>query len=47
MGNLIGHFAPIVMVSKSNKLFYPVLLATPVIDAVIVMYLTKLDVVLF
>ena len=47
MGTLIGHFARIVMVSKSNKLFYPVLLATPVIDAVIVMYLTKLALVFF
>ena len=41
MGTLVGHFARIVMVSNANKLFYPVLFAAPVIDAILVMFITR------
>lgn len=41
MGTLVGHFARIVLVSGANKKFYPILFATPIIDAVIVMFLTR------
>lgn len=42
MGTLVGHFARIVLVSGANKKFYPILFAAPVIDAVIVMFMTRL-----
>lgn len=42
MGTLIGHFARVVMVSKVRSCYYPILLATPIIDAVVVMLLTRL-----
>ncbi len=41
MGTLIGHFARIVLVCRVRALYYPVLLAMPVVDAVIVMLLTR------
>ncbi len=41
MGTLVGHFARIVLVSNANKKFYPVLFAAPVIDAVMVMLITR------
>jgi spore maturation protein SpmB len=47
MGTLVGHFARIVLVSNANKKFYPVLFAAPVVDAVIVMFLTRLALAFF
>lgn len=47
MGTLVGHFARIVLVSGANKLFYPVLFAAPVIDAIIVMFLTRFVLIFF
>ena len=47
MGTLVGHFARIVLVSGANKKFYPVLFAAPVIDAIIVMFLTRLVLLFF
>lgn len=47
MGTLVGHFARIVLVCKVRPLYYPILLATPVIDAVIVMYLTRFVLALY
>ncbi|MEE3453423.1 nucleoside recognition domain-containing protein [Dialister sp.] len=41
MGTLIGHFARVVLVCKVRTLYYPVLLITPIIDAVIVMFITR------
>lgn len=46
MGTLIGHFARIILVCKVRALYYPVMFATPIIDAVIVMFLTRLVLVL-
>jgi spore maturation protein SpmB len=42
MGTLIGHFVRIVIVSNANKKYHPLLLAIPVFDAVVVMFMTKL-----
>ena len=42
MGTLIGHFVRIVIVSNANKKWHPLLLAVPVVDAVVVMFLTRL-----
>jgi len=42
MGTLVGHFARIVLVSGANKKFYPILFAAPIVDAIIVMFLTRL-----
>ena len=42
MGTLIGHFARVVLVSQVRSVYYPIMFATPVIDAVIVMFLTRL-----
>lgn len=42
MGTLIGHFVRIVMVANTNKRWHSLLLAVPVIDAVISMWITKL-----
>ncbi|HIU64438.1 MAG TPA: nucleoside recognition protein [Candidatus Avacidaminococcus intestinavium] len=47
MGTLVGHFARIVLVTNANKLFYPVLFLTPIIDAIIVLYLTRLVIMFF
>lgn len=41
MGTLIGHFARVVMVCKVRSCYYPIIFATPVIDAVIAMWLTR------
>lgn len=41
MGTLIGHFARVVLVCNVKAAYYPVLLVTPIIDAVIVMFLTR------
>lgn len=41
MGTLIGHFARIVLVCKVKAIYYPVMFLTPVIDAVVVMFLTR------
>lgn len=41
MGTLVGHFARIVLVCKVRPVYYPVMFATPIIDAVIVMFLTR------
>ena len=42
MGTLIGHFVRIVIVSNANKKWHPLLLAVPLLDAVIVMFLTRI-----
>ncbi len=42
MGTLIGHFVRIVIVSNANKKYHPLLLAIPIFDAVVVMWMTKL-----
>lgn len=47
MGTLVGHFARIVLVTNANKKFYPLLFATPIIDAIIVLYLTRLVIMFF
>ncbi len=47
MGTLVGHFARIVLVSGASKIFYPVMLAAPIVDAVIVMFLTRMVLVFF
>ena len=47
MGTLVGHFARIVLVSNANKKFYPLLFAAPIVDAVIVLYLTRLVLMFF
>ena len=41
MGTLIGHFARVVMICQVRSLYYPVMFLTPIIDAVIVMWLTR------
>lgn len=47
MGTLIGHFARVVMVCNVRKVYYPLMFAAPVVDAIIVMYLTKIVLMLF
>lgn len=42
MGTLIGHFVRIVIVSNANKRWHPLLLAVPVLDAIVVMWLTRI-----
>lgn len=42
MGTLIGHFVRIVIVSNANKRWHPLLLCVPLIDAAIVMLLTRM-----
>jgi len=42
MGTLIGHFVRIVIVSNANKKWHPLLLCVPVVDAAIVMFLTRM-----
>lgn len=41
MGTLIGHFARVVLVCRVRSAYYPVMFLTPIIDAVIVMWMTK------
>ena len=41
MGTLIGHFARVILVCKVRAVYYPVMFMTPIIDAVIVMWMTK------
>jgi spore maturation protein SpmB len=42
MGTLIGHFVRIVIVSNANKRWHPLLLSIPIIDAIVVMWLTRI-----
>lgn len=42
MGTLIGHFARIVLVSQANRRWHSLLLAVPIVDAIIAMFLTRL-----
>lgn len=42
MGTLIGHFVRIVIVSNANKRWHSLLLAVPILDALVVMLLTRL-----
>ena len=42
MGTLIGHFVRIVIVSNANKRWHPLLLCVPLVDAAIVMLLTRM-----
>ena len=41
MGTLVGHYVRIVIVSNTNKKWHPLLLAVPIIDAVIAMLVTR------
>lgn len=41
MGTLIGHFVRIVITSNANKKWHSLLLAVPLIDAAVVMLLTR------
>lgn len=41
MGTLIGHFVRIVIVSNANKKWHPLLLCVPLVDAVVVMLMTR------
>jgi len=41
MGTLIGHFVRIVIVANTNKKWHSVLVAIPIIDALVVMLLTR------
>jgi spore maturation protein SpmB len=41
MGTLVGNFVRVVMVSKTNKKWQPLLLSVAFIDAAIVMWMTK------
>ena len=41
MGTLIGHFARVILVCKVRAVYYPVMFLTPLIDAAIVMWMTK------
>lgn len=42
MGTLIGHFVRIVIVSNASKKWHPLLLCVPIIDAIVVMWLTRI-----
>lgn len=42
MGTLIGHFVRIVIVSNANKKWHPLLLGVPLVDAAVVMILTRI-----
>ena len=42
MGTLIGHFVRIVIDSNANAKWHPLLLTVPIIDAIVVMWLTKI-----
>lgn len=41
MGTLIGHFVRIVIVANANKKWHPLLLCVPIVDAVVVMLMTR------
>ena len=41
MGTLIGHFVRIVIVSNANKKWHSLLICVPIVDAVVVMLLTR------
>lgn len=41
MGTLIGHFVRIIVVANTNKKWHALLLCVPLIDAVIVMFMTR------
>jgi len=41
MGTLIGQFARCIMVAEVQKKYYPLMFAAPIVDAVIVMFLTR------
>jgi hypothetical protein len=41
MGTLIGHFVRIVIVSNASKKWHPLLLCVPLVDAAVVMLLTR------
>lgn len=41
MGTLIGHFARVVLVCRVRAVYYPVLLTTPIIDAIVVMFIMR------
>ena len=47
MGTLIGHFVRIVITSNANKKWHPLLLCVPLIDAAVVMWLTRLVIPFF
>ena len=47
MGTLIGHFVRIVIVSNANKKWHPLLLCVPLIDAAVVMLLTRVVIQFF
>lgn len=42
MGTLIGHFVRIVIVSNASKKWHPLLLCVPLVDAAVVMILTRI-----
>ena len=42
MGTLIGHFVRIVIVANTNKKWHTVLVAIPIVDALVVMLLTRM-----
>lgn len=46
MGTLIGHFARVVLVCKVRAVYYPIMFLTPIADAVIVMFMTRLALLL-
>ncbi|MBV7271440.1 nucleoside recognition protein [Clostridium sp. PL3] len=41
MGTLVGHYVRIVIVANTNKKWHPLLIAVPIIDAVIAMLITR------
>ena len=47
MGTLIGHFVRIVIVSNANKKWHALLLCVPLIDAAVVMLLTRVVIQFF
>ena len=47
MGTLIGHFVRIVITSNANKKCHPLLLCIPLIDAAVVMLLTRVVIQFF
>lgn len=47
MGTLIGHFARVVLVCKVRAAYYPIMFATPIVDAVIVMFMTRFALIIF
>jgi spore maturation protein SpmB len=46
MGTLVGHFVRIVIVSNANKKWHSLLIFVPIIDAMIVMWITRLVIIL-